>query len=606
MLFRSSDLSILIASNAAPLVAEGDVRGLSDFSTRFYRSTSSIRYIIYADEFGNIFFGIPYSQAEVQNSLTIKRRIQLPEDYAHNSDLPFVRQHHTPNGQVTDVFVPLRQDGQYLGVLAVGINPNPTIVASSNLTRDVTIAVFITIWAMVILGNVFNALMITRPIKELLVGVNNIAAKNFKQRIDLPLRGELGELISSFNLMAEKLENYEEQNIEELTSEKAKLETLVSTIADGAVLIDLDLKIILVNPTARNIFDWGEDAIGKNVLHRLPSELTVKLTKPLYQMIETKADTRMLETAEGMSLEKSEHHHLTGRDEFRVALNHPIPRTIRVLLSRVVDGGNENIKGIAMTVQDITREVELNEAKSQFISNVSHELRTPLFNIKSFIETLSEYGEDLTHVQRKEFLDTANHETDRLTRLVNDVLDLSRLESSRTYNLSEVDLNQPIEQTLRTCQLNAKDKGIELRQELESNLPPVVGNYDLLLQVLTNLVGNSLKFTNVGNITVRAYQTPAESNTLKQPAVRIEVADTGIGISAEDKEAIFERFFRVENRVHTLEGTGLGLSIVRNIIEKHNSRVYIDSEVGVGTTFWFELPIHQAKVEQQVEVISNK
>ena len=601
-----SDLSILIASNAAPLVAEGDVRGLSDFSTRFYRSTSSIRYIIYADEFGNIFFGIPYSQAEVQNSLTIKRRIQLPEDYAHNSDLPFVRQHHTPNGQVTDVFVPLRQDGQYLGVLAVGINPNPTIVASSNLTRDVTIAVFITIWAMVILGNVFNALMITRPIKELLVGVKNIAAKNFKQRIDLPLRGELGELISSFNLMAEKLENYEEQNIEELTSEKAKLETLVSTIADGAVLIDLDLKIILVNPTARNIFDWGEDAIGKNVLHRLPSELTVKLTKPLYQMIETKADTRMLETAEGMSLEKSEHHHLTGRDEFRVALNHPIPRTIRVLLSRVVDGGNENIKGIAMTVQDITREVELNEAKSQFISNVSHELRTPLFNIKSFIETLSEYGEDLTHVQRKEFLDTANHETDRLTRLVNDVLDLSRLESSRTYNLSEVDLNQPIEQTLRTCQLNAKDKGIELRQELESNLPPVVGNYDLLLQVLTNLVGNSLKFTNVGNITVRAYQTPAESNTLKQPAVRIEVADTGIGISAEDKEAIFERFFRVENRVHTLEGTGLGLSIVRNIIEKHNSRVYIDSEVGVGTTFWFELPIHQAKVEQQVEVISNK
>ena len=165
---------------------------------------------------------------------------------------------------------------------------------------------------------------------------------------------------------------------------------------------------------------------------------------------------------------------------------------------------------------------------------------------------------------------------------------------------------QPIEQTLRTCQLNAKDKGIDLHQEIEPNLPSVIGNYDLLLQVLTNLVGNSLKFTNSGGITVRAYQTSAESNTLSQPAVRIEVADTGIGISAEDKEAIFERFFRVENRVHTLEGTGLGLSIVRNIIEKHNSRVYIESEVGVGTTFWFELPIHQAEVEQQVEVIGNR
>ena len=585
-----SDLSILIASNAAPLVAEGDTAGLADFSTRFYRNTSSIRYIIYADELGRIFFGIPYSQAEVNNTLTIERRIKLPEDYARNSDLPFVRQHQTPNGQVTDVFVPLRHEGKYLGVLAVGINPNPTIVASSNLTRDVTIAVFITIWAMVILGNVFNALMITRPIKELLVGVKNIAAKNFKQRIDLPLRGELGELISSFNLMAEKLERYNEQNIEEITSQKAKLETLVSTIADGAVLIDPNMHIILVNPTAKSIFGWQDDALGDNVLHRLPPELTTKITKPLYQMIDKKA--LATEAAIEPALPEPETHHVRERDEFRITLQQPIPRTIRVLLSRVLDGGNENIKGIAMTVQDITREVELNEAKSQFISNVSHELRTPLFNIKSFIETLSEYGEDLTHIQRKEFLDTANHETDRLTRLVNDVLDLSRLESSRTYNLSAVDLSQPIEQTLRTCQLNAKDKGIELHQELEPNLPSAIGNYDLLLQVLTNLVGNSLKFTKSGGkVTVRAYQTSAESNTLGRSAIRIEVADTGIGISAEDKEAIFDRFFRVENRVHTLEGTGLGLSIVRNIIEKHNSKIYIDSEVEVGTTFWFELPV---------------
>ena len=597
-----SDLSILIASNAAPLVAENDLDALANFSNRFYRSTSSIRYIIYADRYGSIFFGIPYSQAEVQNSFTIKRRIQLPDNYARNSDIPFVRQHQTPNGQVTDVFVPLRHDNKYLGVMAVGINPNPTIVASSNLTRDVTIAVFITIWAMVILGNVFNALMITRPIKELLVGVRNIAAKNFKQRINLPLRGELGELIGSFNKMAEKLEKYEEQNIEELTSEKAKLETLVSTIADGAMLIDREMQIILANPTARNIFSWDEDVIGDNILHRLPSEVTVKLTKPIYQMIDSKIESEAVEEKLNSTLETVK---LPVKDEFRIAVNHPVPRTIRVLLSRVVDGGSENVKGIAMTVQDITREVELNEAKSQFISNVSHELRTPLFNIKSFIETLSEYGEDLTETQRKEFLDTANHETDRLTRLVNDVLDLSRLESARTYSLSEVDLTQPIEQTLRTCQLNAKDKGIEVGQTLEPNLPPVIGNYDLLLQVLTNLVGNSLKFTNAGGkVTVKAYKTEAESNTLQQPAVRIEISDTGIGISKEDKEAIFERFFRVENRVHTLEGTGLGLSIVRNIIEKHNSRVYIDSEVGVGTTFWFELPIYQPEVEKIAEATS--
>jgi two-component system sensor histidine kinase NblS len=587
-----SDLGLLLAANAAPMIAESDLSGLERFSGRFFRSTASVRYIIYADREGTIFFGIPYSQAATDNSLTIERRIKLPDNYSETSDLPFIRQHITPNGEVTDVFVPLHHQSRYLGVLAIGINPNPTIVASSNLTRDVTISVFITIWSMVVLGNVFNALMITRPIKELLVGVRNIAAKNFKQRIDLPLRGELGELIASFNFMAERLENYEEQNIEELTAEKAKLETLVSTIADGAVLIDTNMEIILVNPTATRIFGWeAETAIGKNVLHELPTELTIKLTKPLYKIIADNTKFALGE-AEKPNDRKSVH---DSKDEFRITLTKPVPRTLRILLTRVFDGERENIKGIAMTIQDITREAELNEAKSQFISNVSHELRTPLFNIKSFIETLSEYGEDLTEVQRREFLETANHETDRLTRLVNDVLDLSRLESSHTYHFCPVDLAQLIEQTLRTYQLNAKDKGIQLEKDLPTNLPLVLGHYDLLLQVITNLVGNALKFTDSGGtVTIRAYKIESdasESSTPEEDRVRIEVKDTGIGISTEDKEAIFERFFRVENRVHTLEGTGLGLSIVKNIVEKHNSQVNLESEVGVGTTFWFDLPI---------------
>jgi two-component system sensor histidine kinase NblS len=250
-----------------------------------------------------------------------------------------------------------------------------------------------------------------------------------------------------------------------------------------------------------------------------------------------------------------------------------------------------------MTVQDITREVELNEAKSQFISNVSHELRTPLFNIKSFIETLSEFGEDLSEVERKEFLETANHETDRLSRLVNDVLDLSRLESSKIYQLDAVDLYQLIEQSLRSYQLNAKDKQLQLEKILDPDLPLALGNYDLLLQVMTNLIGNSFKFTKAGGkIIVRAY--PLQRSNLRQEdgpgLVRVEVSDTGIGIDPEDQAAIFERFFRVENRVHTLEGTGLGLSIVKNIIAKHQSQIHLVSEVGVGTTFWFDLAVYQS------------
>ncbi|MBE9177555.1 HAMP domain-containing protein [Oculatella sp. LEGE 06141] len=577
------DLGLLLAANVAPLVAENNRTELARFSHRFYSSTTSIRYMLYADEDGNIFFGIPFSESEVQNSLTIRRRMQLPDNYAENVEEPMVRQHLTPDGEVTDVFVPLLHEGRHMGVMAIGINPNPTVVTSSHLTRDVTIAVFVSIWVMVILGAVFNALTITQPIKELLVGVKNIAAGNFKQRIDLPFGGELGELILNFNEMAERLERYEEQNIEELTAEKAKLETLVSTIADGAVLLDTNMNVILVNPTAQRIFGWdsSSEIVGRSVIQHLPESVKAMLTRPLRQIAAGDVPEEMLREREGA--------------EFRITIPEPTSRTVRILLTTVLDQSRENVKGIAITVQDITREAELNEAKSQFISNVSHELRTPLFNIKSFIETLHEYGESLSEGERREFLETANRETDRLTRLVNDVLDLSRLESNKRYLFEAVDLIQPTEQTLRTHQLNAKDKGIELMQDIEPDLPPVLGNYDLLLQVFSNLVGNALKFTQPGGkVAIRAYRLQDNSHHQSAtPQVRIEVSDTGIGIDPEDQKAIFERFFRVENRVHTLEGTGLGLSIVRNIIEKHHSLVRLVSEVGVGTTFWFDLAVFQ-------------
>lgn len=577
------DLGLLLAANVAPLIADHNLTEVAQFSERFYSSTSSVRYLLYADETGEIFFGIPFWEPEVEDSLSIKRRIQLPEDYPGDEYQPLVRQHNTPDGIVTDVFVPLIVNKKYSGLLAVGINPNQTAVISTNFTRDVTLAVFITIWVMVILAGVINALTITKPIKELLVGVKQIAAGNFKQRINIPLGGELGELILSFNEMAERLERYEEQNIEELTAEKAKLETLVSTIADGAVLIDNNMQVILVNPTARRIFNWENmDVVGNNILRHLPQSVQMEISRTLYEMAAGECESA----------------------EFRIPLKQPTQRTVRILLTTVLNLQRESIKGIAITVQDITREVELNEAKSQFISNISHELRTPLFNIKTYIETLHDYGEDLGIEERQEFLQTVNNETDRLTRLVNDVLDLSKLESGRTYNFDKVDLPQALEQTLRTYQLNAKDKGVELFQELTPNLPLVLGNYDLLLQVFGNLIGNALKFTPAGGkVVIRAYQLDDNSNSHHQPGkVRIEISDTGIGIAPEDQQAIFDRFFRVENRVHTLEGTGLGLSIVRNIIDRHHSQVNLVSEVGIGTTFWFDLELFEEEVLSTLEI----
>ncbi|MEM6596985.1 MAG: ATP-binding protein [Cyanobacteria bacterium P01_C01_bin.69] len=569
------DLGLLLAANVAPLVDQNDRSELARFSYSFYENTSNVRYMLYADQEGEIFFGIPYSEPAVQNSLTLRRRMKLPANYTSSAESPLVRQHMTPAGIVTDVFVPLMTKGQYRGMLAMGINPNPTVVASSHLTRDVTIAVFVSIWVMVILGAVINALTITQPIKELLLGVKNIAAGNFKQRVDLPLGGELGELIYSFNDMAERLERYEEQNIEELTAEKAKLESLVSTIADGAILLDADMNLVLANVAARRMLGWGTNGpLSGNMLDQLQPEVRAQIAPSLSQATTGEAH-------EG--------------NEFRISIMEGT-RTIRVVLNTVLDQSRENVKGLAITLQDITREVALNEAKSSFISNVSHELRTPLFNIKSFIETLHEYGEDLSDKERKEFLATANNETDRLTRLVNDVLDLSRLESSRRYEFSAVEVHQPIDQVLRTYQLNAKDKQIALEKDIEDGLPAVLGNYDLLLQVFGNLVGNALKFTLAGGkVVIRAYCTPSTAEDTEGSAyqnVRIEIGDTGIGIDAEDQAAIFERFFRVENRVHTLEGTGLGLSIVKNIMDKHNSQVNLVGEVGVGTTFWFDLPVY--------------
>ncbi|MFN5137691.1 MAG: two-component system sensor histidine kinase NblS [Pseudanabaena sp.] len=590
------DLGLLLAANVAPLVAKNDLQEVTRLSKEFYDSSSSIRYILYADPDGEIFYGIPFNSNEVKNSLSIRRRIQLPEDPMMRPDRPLVRQHVTPQGEVTDIFVNLQHNGKALGIIAIGINPNPTAVASSSLTLDVTTAVFVSIWAMVILGAASNSVTITRPLRELVAGVQNIASGNFRQRIDLPFGGELGELIRSFNEMAQRLKKYEEQNIEELTAEKAKLETLVSTIADGALLLDSDMRIVLANPAAIKIMGWDQDLEkntwqGKSILNILPNRLSADLGRSLMQI------------ATG-DREGGEFRIMASGEKGDSVLAH----AFRIWITSVLSSSNA-IKGIAITIQDITREVELNAAQSRFISNVSHELRTPLFNIKSFIETLHEYGDELSDDQKKEFLGTANNETDRLTRLVNDVLDLSRLESGRQYHFTAIDLSETIEQTVRTYKLNASSKGVELLHEISPNLERIWGNYDLILQVLYNLVGNALKFTETGGkVTIRIY--PWQDQTTTQPHrvvnyVRVEVEDTGYGIPAEDCDRIFDRFYRVEDKVHTLEGTGLGLSIVRNIIEKHHSEIHIKSEVGVGSTFWFDLSVYQDRCELPVVAESN-
>jgi two-component system sensor histidine kinase NblS len=395
--------------------------------------------------------------------------------------------------------------------------------------------------------------------------------------------------------MASQLQAYDAANIEELQAAQVKQASLIATMADGAVLLDGDGRIVLVNPTARRLFRWeGRNLEGQDFLNELPELLAVELHEPIDAVFSKQTDT----------------------NELRSSVGDP-PRTLRFVIQAVREPSGDTLKGIAVTIQDLTREVELNAAQSRFISNVSHELRTPLFNIKSYVETLHDMGDQLSEEDRQEFLGVANSETDRLTRLVNDVLDLSRLESNRVVQFSPVDLRPGLEQTLRSYQLNASDKQVDLSLEADPDLPDVLGNWDLILQVLDNLVGNALKFSRSGGrLMIRAYTWPdscqmapmeADSSMTDGPTcilssplpkIRVEVCDTGYGISEESQQRIFERFYRVENAVHTEVGTGLGLSIVRGILEKHGSRICMASELEVGTTFWFELPLAQEDPEE--------
>ena len=589
------DLGLLLAGNVTELVADGHDRELANVAEQFWRSSRSLRYIFFADPEGVVYLGIPISgnDADTRGDLRLNRRLELPSELRSRPKNPLVRQHLTPDGQVTDVFVPLIQEGRYLGVLALGVNPNDSALASASLTREVTVAVFISIWVLVILGAVFNALTITRPVKELLRGVRSIAAGDFQARIGLPIGGELGELLDGFNAMALQLQDYDAANIEELQAAQVKQASLIATMADGAVLLDEKGQIVLANPTARRLFRWeGRNLEGQDFLNSIPDLLANELHEPLDGVLNQGRDS----------------------NELRSSIGEP-PRTLRFVLQAVREPSGENLKGIAVTMQDLTREVELNAAQSRFISNVSHELRTPLFNIKSYVETLYEMGDQLSDTDKQEFLGIANAETDRLTRLVNDVLDLSRLESHPSVQFTELDLRPGLEQTLRSYQLNASDKQVELDLEASIDLPDILGNWDLILQVLDNLVGNALKFSRSGSrIVIRAYawpdscwmgplpedslQAPQCEMVSPLPKLRVEVSDTGYGISEDKQQRIFERFYRVENAVHTEVGTGLGLSIVRGILEKHSSVIRMASEPDVGTTFWFDLPLAQSDQDE--------
>ena len=556
------DISTLLAANIIPFLNEKNYQEIFPLCERFYKNSPNIRYVALFDKAQQKIYSVPFSFLDLERS-----------SFDFNPIIKDLLEYNTTK-------IRLVSKGNFLGFLIVGITSNQNILTSSRIIRLIILVVFLILWFTLITVTFFNALTITQPIKELSQGVKSIAAGNFTQTIDLFFAGELGDLIIQFNEMGKKLQTYDEKNIEKLMNEKTKLENLVLTIADGALLLDTNLRILLINSAAIEIFGWKKkkQLIGTNLWAHLPKPLQKKMYQSLEKIILTFSPTVFY----------GEFY------EFSYKYSRGPKKSVRVFLRLVYDSNstNKKPKGVAITIQDNSKEVELEQTQKRLISNISHELRTPLFNIKSFIETIREYNYSLSTRQKKDFLLTISNESNRLTRLVNNILNISKTDAKKIRLLDKVDLTKLVFEVIRSYQLVSKEKRIKLVTNFNLNSPFIKGNFDFLTQVFINIVGNALKFNfEKGEILIRLYNIKSYT----APKIRVEIIDTGVGIPVSFKKTIFRRFVRVESGIHKLKGTGLGLSIVENILAEHNSQIYLVTKQKVGSIFWFDLNLLEVK-----------
>lgn len=555
-----NDINSLLRENILSLIEERRSSEIVTFCERFYRTSNSLRYIVFIDQNG-IDYGIPYNLNEIFPNATISNSLNLFKSSGLQSTM-------VSNFDGTNLQVTILSNETFLGLLLVGSKSNSTLLNNFLITNEIIFSLVIISFSAILLGGFFVKATITRPLIEVASGLTNIAAGNFSKRINLRFGGELGDLISSFNELGRRLQLYEEKNRIQLFSEKVKLESLITTIDDGAILLDTNLRIVLVNTTAIRIFGWKTKTrlLGTPVWDHLPLVLQKKLFVTLQDIL-CDSQTAIFDTCiENEALHRS-------------------VQSIRVSLNVIYEVSERNKIpiGIGVIVQDKTKEFELLNTQNRFMGNISHELRTPLFNIKSFIETIQEYDYTLSNWQKRYFLDIVNKETNRLTRLVNDILCLSKLDTLKDVPLGTMNVSETINQTVSNYQIISRAKKLYLHSELAFINLKVPGNKDLLLQVLVNVVGNALKFTyELGEIILRAYP-------MSNKRIRIEIIDTGVGIIYTNQQYIFQRFYRIENDVHTLQGTGLGLSIVDTILSEHKTELNLVSRYQVGSAFWFDL-----------------
>lgn len=487
---------------------------------------------------------------------------------------------HSPNITVSSPIIMSTDDDKTktIGSVSIGLSGN-IINQISSTTRASLLFVFTVAWIVFAFVILINTYLITRELRILHEGVQKISSGEFGYTIEgKDVSREVQELFNAFNNMSAKLHIYEEQNIEQLTLERNKLEAILMSIANGVVVCDNNDNVVLLNNHAQKLLEVEENQM---------------LETKIQQYIDTEGNfcfKDKIEEFKDTPLEIIEKKPI----EFNINID---KRVIKSIISPMFTR-NKDYVGYIIVLIDMTKEAEMDEMRSTFISNVSHELRTPVTVLRSYIDTLYNYGNDFDYDTQKEFIGTINQEIIRLNTMVNDILDFSRMESNAQMKKSLNNIVEVVETCINQVQVLTKEHNLTISVSKDDYIPDLMFNFDGIERALTNFLSNAIKYSpQNGTIGVKI------SNLSDSDEVEVTISDEGCGIAAEHQKKIFDRFYRVENNTHTIKGTGLGLHLVKTTIEKyHNGKVFVYSEAGKGSTFGFRLPVRVLEASENIQI----
>ncbi len=449
-----------------------------------------------------------------------------------------------------DYAIPLKSGDEVIYIVYVNDSKEETSAILRNIFTIIVQALLLGI-ALSLVFAVLLSITIISPIKSLTQKSKNIASGDFENTIEVKSPDEIGQLTDTFNHMASELK----ATLGAIRGEKEKVETIVKYMTDGVIAFDIAGNIIHINPAARSMLSLDENE--NKTFDELFSEHEVKIGQILY-FKHFQAIERIF--------------NINGKE-------------ISAYFAPFMT--NDKSGGIVVALHDITERERLERSRKEFVANVSHELRTPLTTVKSYSETLCDSIADDTYDKDMfvSFLKIINNETDRMTRLVKDLLLLSSLDHSiKDTAKEEIDIEFLTGSIVEKLQHAAKEKYQQLVYEPVNKLPVFIGNADRIEQVITNIITNALKYSaERGRIIV--------TTMYMFDSINIKVKDNGIGIPEKDLEHIFERFYRVDKaRSREMGGTGLGLAIAKEIIEAHGGSISIKSQPGIGTEVLIKLP----------------